>query len=471
MLLAPFLSIIMISYSCQQRISENFDQILFKSSKITRALESITIIAQSEAKTAVHVITTEQSSNDVDFLQSLKILITIETIEELKEKKTKRDFNLILMNTSSELDALKLKFSPKLFNYQGHFLIIFLNIEFIEIGNLFNWFWEVQILNVNIMFEGGHNLINVYTFKPFDSSKCGETSPVLISTFENGKLNGSVEHFFPDKTLNLKHCPVRVATSNTSKPHVMQEHFRNGSFRLYGRDISLINSLSEALKFSINYTFVGEEGFISKNGTARGPFLQLLKDNADLILADFWLVTYRLKYFDSSAPYFTQQMAFVVPPGAELTSFEKFVLPLDGATWVLLVFCAIVGFSVIFIVRIKSTTLQDFVFGAGVKNPNLNLFVAIYGGSQHRLPKKNFARYLLMMFLMFCLVMRTLYTGSLYRFLKSKVYHKETQSIDEMVKRDYKIYYLETITDIIAGAQSQLQDRYDLKNQLRANLI
>lgn len=90
MLLAPFLSILMISYSCQQRISENFDQILFKSSKITRALESITIIAQSEVKTAVHVITTEQSSNDVDFLQSLKIPITIETVEELKEENQKR---------------------------------------------------------------------------------------------------------------------------------------------------------------------------------------------------------------------------------------------------------------------------------------------------------------------------------------------------------------------------------------------
>lgn len=112
-----------------------------------------------------------------------------------------------------------------------------------------------------------------------------------------------------------------------------------------------------------------------------------------------------------------------------------------------------IGFIVVYLVGKMSTVTQDFVFGTGVRKPYMNILVAIFGGSQPNVPQRNFARCILMMFLMFCMVIRTLYTGSLYTFLQSNIHHKEAQSIDDMIERDYKFYTVSSILDLLQGQQ------------------
>lgn len=75
--------------------------------------------------------------------------------------------------------------------------------------------------------------------------------------------------------------------------------------------------------------------------------------------------------------------------------------------------------------------------------------IVIFGGSQTKLPTRNFSRFLLMSFLLFCLVQRNVYQGSLYIFLQSDGRHKEVQSIDEMVENGFDFYMYESYTDII----------------------
>jgi hypothetical protein len=328
-----------------------------------------------------------------------------------------------------------------------------------DVQNILKWFWMMQILNVSVLMQNGNLSIDVYTYMPFSSENCEDTRPILINQFINETYLKTLSEIFPTKTSNLNGCEVRIATSNTSLPYIFAQKLRNGSLHLYGRDIKLVTTLSEALKFRINYTYIGREGFIFENGTAGGHFMKLLENKADLAMGDSWLIAYRLKFFDSSVSYFSQQLALIIPPGAQLTTFEKFTRPLDFVTWLLLVLFIGVAFVAIFVIRKTSLKCQELVFGEGVKNPSMNILVAIFGGSQLKLPTKNFARFILMMFLILCLVMRTLYTGSLYRFLQSKIYHKEVQSINEMAERGYKVYYLDYMTDLIIGAQSQLNER------------
>lgn len=76
---------------------------------------------------------------------------------------------------------------------------------------------------------------------------------------------------------------------------------------------------------------------------------------------------------------------------------------------------------------------------------------AIFGGAQEIEPRENFSRFLLMMFIIFCLVIRTLYTGSLYRFLQSDIHHSEVESIDEMIEKDFKFYVSTSSLDLYEG--------------------
>jgi hypothetical protein len=299
----------------------------------------------------------------------------------------------------------------------------------------------------------------VFGFVPFSEGNCGDTTPVLVNEFKEGQFVKSVEEIFVDKTRDLKGCEVRIATSDDSQPYVFVDLLANGSYNFHGRDVELVNALAKSINFRINYTFVGEEGSLAENGTGYGPFLMLLEDKADLIMADYWLVIYRLKFVDTSVPYIYAYYAFMIPPGGELSSFEKFVKPLDRCTWSLLLVFIGFGFIVIFLMKkFSSKSTRNFVFGIGVNHPSLNIITAIYGGSQKVLPRESFGRYLLMMFLIFCLVMRTLYSGSLFRFIQSKVYHKEVQSSDEMIERDFKIYFLESSRAVLLGAE-KLNDR------------
>lgn len=246
MFLAFCFLIFAISCNCQNKIGED----LKGSSCLNNALKILAQVVFANAE-SVNLISFNKISNRFDFLTYFSKPIIRETVEKLKEVKIKRDYCIIIVESSSELDAFKTKVSSKFFNYRGHYLIVLLNIDSFEVENLFIWFWENQFLNVNIVLEDQTSSVKVLTFNPFNATKCGSTTPVLINQFKNGNFTSDLGQFFPDKTSDLQHCSVRIATSNTSAPHVSVQSFKNGSFRLFGRDISLINTLSEDLSSTL----------------------------------------------------------------------------------------------------------------------------------------------------------------------------------------------------------------------------
>lgn len=302
--------------------------------------------------------------------------------------------------------------------------------------------------------------ISVLTYFPFQGHHCSDTTPMRINKFANGKFANSTKSFFPSKLDDLQQCPIRVATSNNSQPYIFAKKFPNGSYELHGRDITLLNSLASALNFKINYTYIGQEGILLENGTAQGTYKRLLNGTADIAIADMWLKANRLKFIDATSSYATQQIAFVIPPGSELSSVEKYLRPLSIWTWICSMITIVIAFIVIMIVKRMPMGVQNFVFGEKVQDPYMNVLVGLFGGSQTVLPQQNFARFLLMMFLIYCLVIRSVYQGSLFRFLQSKIYHKEVQSIDEMIERDYKFYVVPAILDLIEG-QPRIYERLE----------
>lgn len=390
---------------------------------------------------------------------SSKIAFRVEMAWSLKyiPRRPKQNAIIIVESFSDFEDFFKM-FSPAKFQVNGDFLVVLSHGKILQIDKIFTMLWSVQVVNVNAIYEVDNGTVFVETFKPFDSVECGNTEPRAVNKFQDGMFEHNVNSLYTNKLLNLHGCPVRIGTSNNSQPYVFAEKLANGSYNLYGRDIYLINALAQALNFKIEFVFIGEEGSLYENGTATGALEMLLKGQADVIVADYWLKVNRLNFIDFSTPYINQHIAFIIPPGAELTSLEKFVKPLGYITWALLILYVTVAIIVIYCVKKGSAQMQDFVFGSGVKDPYMNVLIAMFGSSQTIVPRRNFARYLLMLFLMYCLVMRTLYTGSLYRFLQSKVYHKEVQSINEMVQKDFRFYTVANIIDLVQG-HSKIYER------------
>lgn len=72
------------------------------------------------------------------------------------------------------------------------------------------------------------------------------------------------------------------------------------------------------------------------------------------------------------------------------------------------------------------------------------MLAAIVGLQQNILPTRNFARILLMLFLIFCLVIRNVYQGALFKFLQSDGRHKQIDKIDDMLDENHTFYTFET---------------------------
>lgn len=383
---------------------------------------------------------------------SFRVMTTVEV-------RTHHRAQCIIIITSS-CDEFKAFFSNSfiahLDNEHSPLLIVLLSTtdDSYKVMSVFDYLWNASVYNVNMLTKKTDvNGISVLTYFPFQGHHCADTTPTLINEFYDGKFINSTADFFPIKFSDLQKCPIRIATSNNSQPYIFAKNSENGSVELHGREVTFLNALAKSLNFKVDYVYVGKEGVLLENGTAEGIYKKLVDATADMAIADMWLKSNRLKFIDATSSYINQQIAFVIPPGLELTSFEKYLRPMDAWTWIISMITIALAFVVIYIVKKKPMHVQNFVFGERVRDPYLNVLVGLFGGSQTVLPFQNFARFLLMMYLIFCLIMRSLYQGSLYRFLQTKIYHKEVQSIDEMVERDYRFYVVPSILDLIEGHQ------------------
>lgn len=131
-----------------------------------------------------------------------------------------------------------------------------------------------------------------------------------------------------------------------------------------------------------------------------------IRRETEFILGNIYLKYDRSKVMEYSYVYYLDTLVLMIPPGKLLTSFQKLLRPFEPIVWFSIVFTLSCGFFVIAFLQFRSKLVRDFVIGKNVKRPCLNLIGAIVGLGQPMLPTRNFSRSLLMMFILFCLVIR-----------------------------------------------------------------
>lgn len=359
---------------------------------------------------------------------------------------------LIVLLIDDFLDFLKIhkKLSRDFVQLNGYFLVVLTNGEILEVQEIFELFWRMQVYNVNVVFAQVDGHVLVKTFMPFNENSCNDIKPKIINEFHHGSFENEDKNFFPDKMKNLFDCPVRVSVCNDAEPGIVVKQLADGSDNVGGgRDYKLIKTLSDRINFKVSFTYTGDSGYLLENGSSSGTLKTLIDNTSDFAVCDCMLKEKRLKFLDATAAYNTEQLIFLVPQGKLLTGFEKLFYPFSNPVWVFILASISIGIITITIIRSRPDNVRDFVFGTNVKTPYLNLFIGCMGGTQSLLPKRNFARFLLMMLLIQALVIRTLYQGSFYKLMQSSKRHKEVETINEMVEEDFMFYVTPGITDMM----------------------
>jgi hypothetical protein len=214
--------------------------------------------------------------------------------------------------------------------------------------------------------------------------------------------------------------------------------------------------ISDRLNFTLNLTLTEKEkwGVFRENGSSTGALGMIIKGEADFTIGKFALTSLRNVYMTPSMSYYSSPLIIVVPHGEPFTSLEKLTKPFRETIWTLVMAILLIALSAIAILKWKfNGIVQNFVFGERNASPYLNTLSVTLGGSLTQLPSGNFARTILCIFMLYCLIVRNSYTGALYRFIRTDSLRKPTvDSIDEMVEKDFKFYMIpqaaEFTTDI-----------------------
>ncbi|CAO1398973.1 unnamed protein product [Diamesa hyperborea] len=368
----------------------------------------------------------------------------------IENQYTTRSLSLIDVENVDTFHSMLQYITPKRFHFNGYFLIVLQDGNDEEIQTIFELLWKKFIYNVNVVMEMNNGVVNLMTFIPFNQVSCGNTTPVLINQFNKSTGNWNSEEFFPKKQKNFFQCPIRIVAFE-SVPLVLVKYTTNQSYELSGLEVEIIQKMSDIFNFSIDYhlTSKGNYGEVFVNGSSIGSMKMVMDSEVDMMMGGMYLSEIRYTYMSSSEFYETDPMVIIIPRGKPFTPLEKLFRPFNTFLWICLIFTFILGACVISIINCQSAEIRNFVIGRQIKNPFMNFSIALVGGSQHVLPKRNFSRVLLMFFLLFCLVVRSLYVGGLYIFLQSEQRTNEISTLDEINEKGFTVYMHRSIEKIL----------------------
>lgn len=389
---------------------------------------------------------TKDSAEGSDFINKLLLyhhsfIVRLDNNTNIKSIKTrKKRNNIIVLDDIESFRVLNGNLDSNIFSFRAYYLIVGIKGKIQATEEIFKTLWNKNIFNANVIYVN-RGEVEVTTFLPFGNEVCGSYLPKVVGNFRNGSFR-SMKAFYPNKFKNLRGCPLKIATFEEPLA-IMKKSYSNGSFSYSGFDLDLVVEISKALNFKIDLKFFEGRTVKSKlcnNGTLSGVLCEIANHEAQISIGRYFLDVGSLNILDNSASYFSYPYVFVVSPARKLTNLEKLFHPFDRVVWFCFGILLITAIAVIQTLRCKLKRHQAFVFGTKIRHPLTNMLIVIVGSSQPKLPGRNFSRFLLMKFMIFCLVFRSAYQGSVYKFLQSDRSQKIVETIDELVEQKFNLY-------------------------------
>lgn len=242
----------------------------------------------------------------------------------------------------------------------------------------------------------------------FTKKICRENQFLVVNRFQSKKMNWEKSTFYPKKYLDFHRCLLNVGKlgPNYQVTKIFHQLAKIRNFRMNRTMINLHDASKGISEFDLVDT------------------LATFKEDLDYI---------------TSVPYMINVMTFAIPPGEEYTMLEKMFLMYDVEVWIAIVVTLSIGLVTIQVVNCMSIKIRNFVYGRNIKTPTMNLVSIFLNGGQLRVPGRNFARFLFVLFIIWSLIIRTCYQSELFKYLQADR-RPIVKSFDEMVARGFTLY-------------------------------
>jgi len=287
--------------------------------------------------------------------------------------------------------------------------------------------YELIIADANEFYD----LIEMSRF--VSGGECSQSSMTTINRFSKTSSEWKKPLQRLERREAFNDCPLEFAMP-THQATITKS--RDGKEIFSGAFVDIIKLVAEIGKLKPQYTtmIIPETYHKDKGEGWAGNRYQ----REMIFTREFY--TQRIKSY-SHARMMEKELYFIVPQGELYTEWEKLFLAFDKPTWLLIVITFAAAFAVIiFISNFMSRRVQDFVFGENVTTPSLNVLIALFGLGQIVLPGRNFARFLLTMFIIWSLIIRTCYQGLLFEYMIGEGRKPAIKTFDELLERNFSYH-------------------------------
>ncbi|KAL7012938.1 hypothetical protein ACKWTF_015111 [Chironomus riparius] len=274
-----------------------------------------------------------------------------------------------------------------------------------------------------LLINDGDNL-QLASIEWFTESACNQPQLIIINTFNKTakKWSKKLENY--EKFQNFHGCNLTLWIAPDNEESLFESVI-----------VDKNNRISEVIGV-IPKVFMD----ISQKYNFMPKFLNFESDEAEVCFSIFRLCSEFEILLHFTASFMQVHDVILTTPGELYRPFEKLWLPFDDLTWKFLIFVFFVAFLVIFIVNQLPNHVQDRIYGLNIHKPGLNVISAFFGLAQYKVPKKYFARCLLIIFVFFCLIFRTCYQSKLFEFMTSEPRRPPPISVKELRDRNYTMY-------------------------------
>jgi len=280
--------------------------------------------------------------------------------------------------------------------------------------------------NMKFLVKGGDNFIDLMSFAHFtaDQSSCRKPQFVQTNRFMINESRWLSTEFQTEPARNFHGCELIIGVSQLP-PHYNYIEHDNGSLEASGFYIEVIKATAKMFNFSL---YFNADGAMHKENNK----YQFDEEDEHLLRARDVKRSTQFLYYNN--------WMFLIPLGELYSDAAKLFMPLELEVWIAAIVTILIALLVIQIINRMSQQVQNLVYGRNVTTPTLNIMIAFVGGGQMRLPDKNFARFLLMLFIMFSLIIRTCHQSKYFEYLQADFIKHEIQTSDELIERNYTIY-------------------------------
>ncbi|EAT45394.1 AAEL003329-PA [Aedes aegypti] len=342
-------------------------------------------------------------------------------------------------NLSSFQKLIEL-FTLERYDIVGYYTFVLIEASEAEVDEVFNTVWKLKLLRtVLIVVNGDHP--QLFNYSPYSNNTCGE--PIVHRVQEHSSTELFI-HFLND----FYGCPLKLGTFE-SPPfvHILSADQGRDSL-IDGFEGDLVSTLAGKLNFRLVVMTPPDNaqwGVPSPNGST--GLMRILQDETvDFGVGCLGIMAQRNEILQPGRAHYNSRALFAIPEGQPYSPIEKLLRPFERTVWMVLVGQLISIAFLMLCLKFASDNVRNFIYGEGNQTALLNLFNVVYSGGLHIFPRRNFARTLLVLWIVHCFVLRTVYQGLLFRYLQDDSSHSPVDTVDG-IERSTLYYHINKNSD------------------------